>query len=604
MRAETTRPDTLQRRAALGLLLRSASPDLGLLRRAAAWLVLAAGLEALGPLLGKTFIDSHLLPRHAEMLSIAGLLGGALLAGWLANALRYWQLVRLAGVAMRSVQRLREQVYGHVLRLPMSFFDRAITGQLVGRVTNDTEAVKTLYVQLLFVMLDSAIMLTAMMATMALLNWRLMLIVAALLPAVTAIVWLYQRLSAPAVARTRALRSEINAQTAESIAGMAVIQASGAAPAFGQRYAATSQAHFDSRRAELRANAWLLRPALDFLNVAMLAAVIAVYGLRLDDSASTGLSALEVGVLYAFVGYIARVIEPLIQITMQFSQLQQAVVAAARVNTLLGEAQAPQTAIGGRVGEGRISVRDLRFGYQPGRPVLHGLDLEIEPGQFVGIVGHTGSGKSTLLSLLLRFYPAPPGTLLIDGQPIEGLGDAAFRRAVGLVPQEPFLLAARARENIAMGRPMDAATVEAAARAAHAHDFISRLPQGYDTPLGEGGARLAVGEKQLIAMARALAGAPTILLLDEATAHIDSETEAQVQQALTALRGSVTLVAIAHRLSTIREADHIVVLQHGHIAERGRHAELMAMAGGIYQRLVQLQQLEEEDDNDGDDVRP
>ena len=604
MRAETTRPDTLQRRAALGLLLRSASPDLGLLRRAAAWLVLAAGLEALGPLLGKTFIDSHLLPRHAEMLSIAGLLGGALLAGWLANALRYWQLVRLAGVAMRSVQRLREQVYGHVLRLPMSFFDRAITGQLVGRVTNDTEAVKTLYVQLLFVMLDSAIMLTAMMATMALLNWRLMLIVAALLPAVTAIVWLYQRLSAPAVARTRALRSEINAQTAESIAGMAVIQASGAAPAFGQRYAATSQAHFDSRRAELRANAWLLRPALDFLNVAMLAAVIAVYGLRLDDSASTGLSALEVGVLYAFVGYIARVIEPLIQITMQFSQLQQAVVAAARVNTLLGEAQAPQTAIGGRVGEGRISVRDLRFGYQPGRPVLHGLDLEIEPGQFVGIVGHTGSGKSTLLSLLLRFDPAPPGPLLIDGQPIAGLADAEFRRAVGLVPQEPFLLAASARENIAMGRPMDAATVEAAARAAHAHDFISRLPQGYDTPLGEGGARLAVGEKQLIAMARALAGAPTILLLDEATAHIDSETEAQVQQALTALRGSVTLVAIAHRLSTIREADHIVVLQHGHIAERGRHAELMAMAGGIYQRLVQLQQLEEEDDNDGDDVRP
>lgn len=602
MRAETTRPDTLQRRAALGLLLRSASPDLGLLRRAAAWLVLAAGLEALGPLLGKTFIDSHLLPRNAEMLQIAGLLGGALLAGWLANALRYWQLVRLAGVAMRSVQRLREQVYGHVLRLPMSFFDRAITGQLVSRVTNDTEAVKTLYVQLLFVMLDSAIMLTAMMATMALLNWRLMLIVAALLPAVTAIVWLYQRLSAPAVARTRALRSEINAQTAEAIAGMAVIQASGAAPAFGQRYAATSQAHFDSRRAELRANAWLLRPALDFLNVAMLAAVIAVYGLRLDDSASTGLSALEVGVLYAFVGYIARVIEPLIQITMQFSQLQQAVVAAARVNTLLGEAQAPQTAIGGSVSEGRISVRDLRFGYQPGRPVLHGLDLEIEPGQFVGIVGHTGSGKSTLLSLLLRFYPAPPGTLLIDGQPIEGLADAEFRRAVGLVPQEPFLLAASARENIAMGRPMEAATVEAAARAAHAHDFISRLPQGYDTPLGEGGARLAVGEKQLIAMARALAGAPTILLLDEATAHIDSETEAQVQQALTALRGSVTLVAIAHRLSTIREADHIVVLQHGHIAERGRHAELMAIAGGIYQRLVQLQQLEEDDD--GADAHP
>jgi ATP-binding cassette subfamily B multidrug efflux pump len=594
---QDTRTPQGERKAALQLLLRAALPEIALLKGALVWLVLAAALEALGPLLGKAFIDRYLLPRDANVPAIAGLLGGALVTGCLASWLRYGQLVRLAGLAMRSVQRIRESVYSHVLRLPMRFFDGAITGQLVSRVTNDTEAVKTLYVQVLFVMLDSIITLVGMMAMMAWLDWRLMLIVALLVPAVFGIVWLYQRLSAPAVTKSRALRSDLNAQAAESISGMAVVQASGAAMAFADRFAATNAAHYAARRLELRANAWLLRPALDLLNVAMLGAVIAVFSWRSGQVAG-GLSAIEVGVLYAFVSYISRVVEPLIQITMQFSQLQQAMVAAARVNTLLDEAEAPKAQAEARVSAGAISVRSLDFAYLPGRPVLHGLDLDIAPGSFVGIVGHTGSGKSTLLSLLLRFYEAPPGTLTIDGEAIERFGDDDFRRAVGLVPQDPFLLAASARENIDMGRGLTDAEIEAAARAAHADGFIRRLESGYDTPLGEGGARLAVGEKQLIAIARALAGQPKILFLDEATSHIDSETEGVVQQALAGLRGRVTVVAIAHRLSTIRNADEIVVLNHGRIAERGTHAALMGIAGGLYQRLVQLQQLEALDEEE------
>ncbi|MBL0085559.1 MAG: ATP-binding cassette domain-containing protein [Ideonella sp.] len=581
-----------ERRAALALLIRAARSEIGLLRAAVPWLVLAALLEALGPMLGKAFIDRHLLPRDGQLLPIAGLLGGAWLASCAASWLRYLQLLNLAGLAMRSVQRIRERVYGHVLRLPMAYFDRAIIGQIVSRVTNDTEAVKTLYVQVMFVLLDSLIMLVGMVAAMAWLDWRLMLIVALLIPAVAGIVWIYQRLSAPAVARSRAARSEINAQAAESIAGMAAIQASVAEGRFRERFAAVNQAHYRARQDELRANAWLLRPALDFLNVAMIGAVIAAFGLRQHGGA---LGAAEVGVLYAFVSYIARVVEPLIQITMQFSQLQQAVVAAARVNTLLDEAEVPSAAAGSGVSEGRICVRALNFGYLPGRTVLHDVSLDIEPGRFIGIVGHTGSGKSTLLSLLLRFYEAPPGSLFIDGVAPAEMGDEAFRRAVGLVPQDPFLLAASARENIAMGRPLDASAIEIAARAAGAHALIERLPQGYETPLGEGGARLAVGEKQLIALARALAGRPRILLLDEATSHIDSETEGVVQRALLALHGQVTVLAVAHRLSTIREADEIVVFHHGRIVERGTHAQLMDIADGRYQRLVLLQQLESDE---------
>lgn len=571
-------------RQAITLLRSAAAPEHRHLWQGALWLMLAAGLEALGPLLGRQFIDHHLLPRQLDWPAIVSLLGGMLLVGWSASLIRYLQLSRLAGVAMRSVRRLRETVYGHVLRLPMRFFDQAITGQLVSRVTNDTEQVKNLYVQVLFVMLDSSIVVLGAITAMAWLDWRLMLIVLVMMPAVVLIVWGYQRFSAPAVARARELRSDINAQLAESIAGMAVLQASNAERRFNERFIQTNQAHYAARRTELRANAWLLRPMLDLLNVLLLAAVIHNFGQR-------ALSGVEIGVLYAFVSYIGRVVDPLIQITLQFSQLQQAVVAASRANTLLLEPRPSAAEDGARIHAGAISLHDLSFGYQADHPVLHDLNLQIPAGSFFGIVGHTGSGKSTLLSLLLRFYQAQSGQICIDGKPLAQFGDDDFRADVGLVPQDPFLLAASVRENIAMGRPLSDAEIETAARAARCHDFITALEDGYATQLGEGGARLSTGQKQLIAIARALAGRPRILFLDEATAHIDSETEQVVQQALAALHGKVTIVAIAHRLSTIRDADRIIVLNHGRIAEQGDHDALMTLDAGIYQRLYLLQQL-------------
>ena len=533
-----------ERKEAIALLSHAAKPERRHLWLGFVCLIIAALLEAAGPLLGKHFIDHYLLPRTGTLPEMALLLGGILLTGLAATGLRYLQLLRLAGVAMRSVQRLREEVYGHVLALPMAFFDKAITGQLVSRVTNDTEAVKQLYVQVLFVMLDSVIVVCGALAAMAWLNWRLALIVMLLLPAVFVIVWLYQRWSAPSVARARQLRSDINAQVAESIAGMSVLQAAGAEQRFGDRFAATNQQLYTARMAELRANAWLLRPALDLLNILLLIVVIYAFG-------SDRFNGLEVGVLYAFVSYIARVVEPLIQITMQFSQLQQAVVAASRVNVLLRETRTPEGGDSGQITTGAVSFSDIRFGYDAARPVLHDLSLDIPAGAFYGIVGHTGSGKSTLMSLLLRFYTAQAGEVRIDGVPLSRIGDIAFRSGVGLVPQDPFLLAVSARDNIDMGRGLSQPAIEEAAQAAGVHELILSLENGYDTDMGESGTRLSVGQKQLIAIARALAGQPRILLLDEATSHIDSETEQLVQQALDRLHGKVTMISIAHRLSTI-----------------------------------------------------
>ena len=366
-----------------------------------------------------------------------------------------------------------------------------------------------------------------------------------------------------------------------------------------ERFSRTNEDQYTQRVAEIRANAWLLRPALDMLNIVLLASVIWLFGQRADG---TVLGVAEVGVLYAFISYIARVVEPLIQITMQFSQLQQSVVASARVAGLLDEANALEHGKPGAAkaaaNEARapatgpaVSIRHLDFAYNEGQRVLHDLTLDIPHGAFFGIVGHTGSGKSTLLSLLLRYYPARHGSILMNGQPLDDIGHDAFRARVGLVPQDPFLLAASARENIDMGRGLTQEQIETAARAAHAHDFITALDQGYDTPLGEGGSRLSVGQKQLIAIARALAGEPRVLMLDEATSRIDSSTEQIVQQALDELRGQVTIIAIAHRLSTIRDADRIVVLNHGRIEESGPHDALMRIEGGLYQRLYLLQQL-------------
>ena len=508
---------------AAALLVRAAAPERRQLVQATGWLLLAAALDALGPLAGKFFIDNYLLPRRIVRRKSRRCFSRP----WsrARPRLRYLQLVRLAGVAMRSVQRIREQVFRHVLRLPMAFFDRAITGQLVSRVTNDTEAVKTLYVQVLFVILDSLIILLGAMAAMLWLDWRLMLIVAAVAPAVAVIVSLYQRLSGPAVTRTRELRSELNAQVSESIAGMPVLQATNATERFTERFGALNEGHYRSRQRELRANAWLLRPVLDFLNVLLVAVVMGVWRAR-----PAALSALEVGILYAFINYISRVVEPLIQITMQFSQLQQALVGAARVQALLAEAETPVAGEQGQVTGGRDPER-LTFAYQPGRPVLHDVGLRIPAGSFHGVVGHTGSGKTTLLSLLLRFYPAAPGSIRIDGAPgCDRRRHLSRQRGPGAAGTLPAGGHGAGKHHHGPQARRRAGAGGSARRACTRRS--SRPWSAATTPRSVKEVRACRWDRSSCSPLRGRSRAAAHPVLDEATSHIDSETEQLVQRTL------------------------------------------------------------------------
>ncbi|MGB5122498.1 MAG: ATP-binding cassette domain-containing protein, partial [Vibrio fluvialis] len=302
----------------------------------------------------------------------------------------------------------------------------------------------------------------------------------------------------------------------------------------------------------------------------------------------------EVGVLYAYLNYLGRFTEPLVEITQRFSLYQQAIVAGDRVHELLQEPSAHEgSARWSEISRGDLAIEQLTFSYQKDKPVLHDITVQVDAGRFYAIVGHTGSGKSTLLNLLLNFYQPQSGSIRIDGHKLSDYDQHTLRQGIGFIPQEPFVLATTVFDNIDMGRNLSQEAVERAAKQAHLHEVIIAMNDGYQTELGEGGLRLSTGQRQQLIIARALAGSPKILLLDEATANIDSETEQVVQRALNELQGKVTLIVVAHRLSTIHHADNILVLDKGHLIEQGNHQQLMTIEHGRYRAMYLLQQQEQ-----------
>ncbi len=547
---------------------------------------IAAIAEVSGPLLISYFIDNMVAKNYLPLGLVAGLAAAYVGLQLLAAGLHYAQSLLFNQAAVGVVQQLRTDVMDAALRQPLGEFDTQPVGQIISRVTNDTEVIRDLYVTVVATVLRSAALVGAMLVAMFSLEWRMALVAIAIFPAVFTVMLIYQRYSTPIVRRVRAYLADINDGFNEVINGMSVIQQFRQQARFGERMGEASRSHYMARMQTLRLDGFLLRPLLSLFSALILCGLLMQFGLSASGT-------IEVGVLYAFISYLGRLNEPLIELTTQQSMLQQAVVAGERVFELMDR---PRQAYGQDTRElqsGEIVIDNVSFAYREDRLVLQDINLTVPSRSFVALVGHTGSGKSTLASLLMGYYPLTQGEIRLDGRPLSTLSHATLRKGVAMVQQDPVVLADTFFANVTLGRPYTEEQVWAVLEQVQLAELARGLHEGIHTRLGEQGNNLSVGQKQLLALARVLIETPQVLILDEATASIDSGTEQAIQQALAAVRDQTTLVVIAHRLSTIVEADTILVLHRGQAVERGTHQQLLE-AKGRYWQMYQLQLAGEE----------
>ena len=547
---------------------------------------IAAIAEVSGPLLISYFIDNMVAKSYPPLGLVAGL-GVAYVGLQLAAAgLHYAQSLLFNRAAVGVVQQLRTDVMDAALRQPLSEFDIQPVGQVISRVTNDTEVIRDLYVTVVATVLRSAALIGAMLVAMFSLDWRMALVAITIFPAVLIVMVIYQRYSTPIVRRVRAYLADINDGFNEVINGMSVIQQFRQQARFGERMGEASRSHYMARMQTLRLDGFLLRPLLSLFSALVLCGLLMLFGLSSNGT-------IEVGVLYAFISYLGRLNEPLIELTTQQSMLQQAVVAGERVFELMDR---PRQAYGNDerpLQSGSIAFDNVSFAYREDRLVLQDITLDVPSRGFVALVGHTGSGKSTLASLLMGYYPVTHGEIRLDGRPLASLSHTVLRKGVAMVQQDPVVLADTFYANVTLGRDYSQEQVWDVLEKVQLAELARGFSDGINTKLGEQGNNLSVGQKQLLALARVLIETPQILILDEATASIDSGTEQAIQQALAAVRDHTTLVVIAHRLSTIVDADTILVLHRGQAVERGTHRELLE-AKGRYWQMYQLQLAGEE----------
>ncbi|MDX6018940.1 SmdB family multidrug efflux ABC transporter permease/ATP-binding protein [Scandinavium sp. V105_16] len=546
----------------------------------------AAAAEVTGPLLISYFIDNMVAKSYLPWGIVVGLAAAYIGLQLLAASLHYVQSLLFNRAAVGVVQQLRTDVMDAALRQPLSEFDVQPVGQLISRVTNDTEVIRDLYVTVVSTVLRSAALISAMLVAMFSLDWRMALVAIAIFPAVTVVMVIYQRYSTPIVRRVRAYLADINDGFNEVINGMSVIQQFRQQARFGERMGEASRSHYMARMQTLRLDGFLLRPLLSLFSSLILCGLLMLFGLS-----TTG--TIEVGVLYAFISYLGRLNEPLIELTTQQSMLQQAVVAGERVFELMDKPRQTYGDDPRPLQSGAIDVDNVSFAYRGDRLVLEDIQLSVPSRNFVALVGHTGSGKSTLASLLMGYYPLSQGEIRLDGRPLSSLSHSVLRQGVAMVQQDPVVLAESFFANVTLGRDISEEQVWQALETVQLADLARGMADGIYTRLGEQGNNLSVGQKQLLALARVLVDTPQILILDEATANIDSGTEQAIQQALALVRQRTTLVVIAHRLSTIVDADTILVLHRGQAVERGTHQQLLE-AQGRYWQMYQLQLAGEE----------
>ncbi|MCL2897588.1 SmdB family multidrug efflux ABC transporter permease/ATP-binding protein [Brenneria tiliae] len=567
-------------------LLAYGSPWRKPLAQGVVMLWVAAAAEVSGPVLVSYFID-HLVAQGEFPLALAaGLASAYLLLQILAALLHYFQRLLFNRVAVGVVQQLRIDVMDAALRQPLSTFDTQPVGQLISRVTNDTEVVKDLYVMVVSTALRSAALISAMLVAMFSLDWRMALVALTIFPAVLIVMLIYQRYSTPIVRRVRSYLADINDGFNEVINGMGVIQQFRQQARFGERLGGASREHYRARMQTLRLDGFLLRPLLSLFSAMVLCGLLLQFGF-------SAVGSVGVGVLYAFINYLGRLNEPLIELTTQQSMLQQAVVAGERIFELMDGVKQGYGGDERMLTQGRVEIDDVSFSYGSGKNVLQHISLTIPERGFVALVGHTGSGKSTLANLLMGYYSPDKGEIRLDGRPLQTLSHQVLRQNVAMVQQDPVVLAESMYTNVTLGRDISEEEVWRVLDIVQLSELVRSFPEGLHTCIGEQGNNLSTGQKQLLAIARVLVLTPKILILDEATANIDSGTEQAVQKALSVIRDQTTLIVIAHRLSTIVEADAIMVLHHGQTVEQGTHEQLLRRQGRYYQ-MYQLQLAGEE----------
>ncbi|WDG09727.1 ABC transporter transmembrane domain-containing protein [Vibrio campbellii] len=560
-----------------------------------ALLFIAALASAGGPWLVQYFIDEHIAKGDYSRDILISLAAGYIALQLISAVFQYFQSLQFSIVATNTIKTIRKQVFSGVIKQPLSAFDYTPAGKLVSRITNDTESLQQFYELLIATVVKNAVMILVMLGVMFYMSWKLTIVVLVLLPIVIGFMYLFKKLSTESYRNMRDLLTDINANLSESIQGMSVVQLMLQEERFNKQFNALTDDHLVASKKVIRLNGYLLRPLMDLLAGLALLSLVAIFGFN-------GVELIGVGVLYAFISYLARVTEPLIEMTQQLALLQQALVSSERVFELIDAQEQTYGDDHKPLQTGAIELNNLTFSYDGKQDVLKDISLKASHQDFIALVGHTGSGKSTLASLLMGFYPTEIGELLIDGRPLKSLGKDVLRKDVAMVQQDPHILPASVRENVSLGRTIEDVQIWDALEKVGLAQQIRRYPNGLDTQLGQGETNLSAGQKQLLALARVLVAKPKILILDEATANIDSGTEALIQKSLEVLRQDMTLVVIAHRLSTILDADQIIVLHHGDLVESGTHRALLKQ-NGRYAQMYQLQQanrhiqqIEEEDD--------
>ena len=556
---------------------------------AIACLIAGSAISIVQPYLTKVAIDQHIRNGDFNGLSqIAALYILTLLCVFALSFAQTW-IINIMG--QKIMYDLRMQIFRHLQKLDVAFFDKNPVGRLMTRVTTDVDALNELFTSGVISVFDDIFTLSGIIISLFLLNYKLALGIVAILPFLILITLLFKIKVRDSYRRVRTAIARINAFLQENITGAAVVQLFGQEDKQYRKFTWINKDHLDANLQSIFYYA-IFFPLLEIISACAIALIVWYGGLQVLEGA------LTLGTLVAFIQYSDRFFRPISDLSEKYTILQAAMASSERIFNLLDTEPsivAPARTKAPEIRSGRIEFRNVSFSYNPGEPVLHDISFKVDPGEKVAVVGATGAGKSTLISLLSRFYDVQQGEILVDGETIRNYDLQGLRKSIGIVLQDVFLFSGSVSENIRLGNEtISDEQVQKAADTVHASHFIDRLDGRFDTKVGERGSSLSVGQKQLLAFARALAYDPKILVLDEATSSIDTETELLIRDALARLMAGRTSIIIAHRLSTIQNADRIIVLHRGRIREAGSHQELLRLRG-IYWKLYQLQYKDQPD---------